>query len=297
MKTFLYNLGYFLREAVKTIKYNLLSNFISVLGTGLILFLLGFAVVFGSIGSEFVATLSREAEISAYINNSNNRDIALKLVNTIQTMDGVREARLVDEAEAHDRMKELLGEEAQILELFDDNPFEAFIEIRIDLEDMNRVIAGISALQGINYVRDNRAVLEQLQGIIQGLKLFGYLVIIAVGITTIILISHMIRQGIYNNREHIHTLSLLGAPGSFIGIPYVLTGLLLTLLGGLIAIALLFPLLTEGYRQLEGALPFIPLPPRVGLIRQVGILILEVSAVLGVLGSLFGLSSIRNNKL
>lgn len=293
MKTFLYNLGYFFIEAKKTIRFNLLSNLFSVLGTGLILFLLGMVVVGWSVGDKLITSLSEEAEISAYFTENANIDVPNQLVDQIKAMEGVREARLVDEDEAHNRMEKTLGEEAKILELFDENPFEAFIEIRINLESMDTVLRNVKNLDQINYVRDNREVLEQLQAVTKGLSLLGYLVILAVGITTLIIISHMIRQGIYNNKDQINTLRLLGAPNSFIGFPFVLVGLLLTLLGGILATALLAALINGGYSQLSGSIPFIPLPPKEELINKAGILIMAVSVLLGFIGSLFGLSSIR----
>lgn len=293
MKTFFYNLGYFLSEAVKTIRYNLLSNFFSVVGTGLILFLLGMVAIGWAVGDQLITMLSEEAEISAYFDENTDTDKAMKLVNQVKTMEGVWDARLIGEEEAQARMEETLGEEAQILELFEENPFEAFIEIRIHLESMDAVLENVVNLNGIDYVRDNRAVLDQLKGITEGLKLLGYLIIAAVGITTLIIIAHMIRQGIYNNKDQINTLRLLGAPSSFIGFPFVLVGLLLTLFGGILAVALLIPLINQGYIQLGGSMPFIPLPPKEELINNTGILILTVSILLGFLGSLFGLSSIR----
>jgi len=293
MKTFFYNFGYFFIEARKTIRFNLLSNLFSVLGTGLILFLLGMVAIGWSVGDQLVTMLSDEAEISAYFDENTGTDTAMELVNQIKTMEGVWDARLISETEAQDRMKETLGEEARLLELFDENPFEAFVEIRIQLKSMDSVLESVGNLQGINYVRDNRVVLEQLQGIIEGLKILGYLIIAAVGITTLIIISHMIRQGIYNNKDQINTLRLLGAPNGFIGFPFLMVGLLLTLCGGLMAVALLVPLISAGYHQLGGSLPFIPLPNKKELINNVGLLILAVSIVLGFMGSLFGLSSIR----
>lgn len=296
MKTFFYNIGYFLIEAKKTIRLNLLSNLFSVLGTGLILFLLGMVLTGWTVGSQLVTKLQEEAEISVYFKEGTGKDEAAKLVETIQSMEGVWDATLIEESEARSRMEKMLGEEASILELFDENPFEAFIEVRIHLESMDTVLAEVGNLEGINYVRDNRAVLEQIQGITEGLKILGYLIILAVSITTLIILSHMIRQGIYNNKEHINTLRLLGAPNSFIGFPYVLVGLLLTLLGGLLAIALMVFLINRGYSGLSGALPFLPLPPKEEIINAVSLLVLGVSVLLGLLGSLFGLSSIRSKE-
>ena len=292
MKTFFYNIGYFMKEAWRTIRMNFLSNFFSIIGTGLILFLLGLVTVGTIIGNQFITKLSQEAEISAYFVEDMGVDAAKELVSEIQNIQGVWNAKLIDEMQACAMMEDMLGEEAKILELFEDNPFKAFIEIRIDLDAMETVLSQVASLEGIDYVRDNRAVLKQLQSIIRGVEVVGYLITLAVGITTLILLSHMIRQGIYNNREQINTLRLLGAPGSFIGFPYVLVGVLLTLLGGGLAIALLILLIDGGYPKISGTIPFLPLPSQTLLIQQSATLIVTVGVILGVLGSLFGLSSI-----
>jgi cell division transport system permease protein len=296
MRTFFYNIGYFLLEAKRTIRFTPLANLFSVIGTGLILFLLGLVFAGWSIGDNLIEALNEEAEISAYFDDNTNQDGALKLVDTIKGIEGVLDARYIDESQAHDRMEEMLGEEAEILGLFEENPFEAFLEIRINLNNMDKVLTEVKSLEGIDYVRDNRNVLEQMKGITDGLKIFGVLIIIAVGITTLIIISHMIRQGIYNNKEQINTLRLLGAPNGFISFPFVLAGTFLTSLGGIFAAVMLFVLFQKGYQQLSGYIPFIPLPSGDVLREKVSILILLVSLALGLAGSLFGVSSIRKEK-
>ena len=296
MKTFIYNIGYFLLEAKRSIRFNPLSNFFSVVGTGLILFLLGMVLTGWSIGDRLVTALQEEAEVSAYFTDAVDKTQALALVDEIKKMDGVLNASYIDETQAYEQSKEMLGNEAKILELFDDNPFEAYIDVRINLESMDQVLAQVSVLNGIEYVRDNRQVLEQMKGIVDALKILGILIAAAVGITTLIIISHMIRQGIYNNRNQINTLRLLGAPGGFIGFPFVLAGTFLTLLGGGVATLLLVILMNEGYSQLSGYIMFLPLPPMEELRNRIGIIILAVSACLGLLGSLFGLTSIRKSQ-
>ncbi|HAA25131.1 MAG TPA: hypothetical protein DCE11_03285 [Ruminiclostridium sp.] len=284
------NIGYFLREAGRIIRYNRVSNIFSFLGTGLILFLLGLVVAVWGISSQLVVLLQQEAEISAYFDKSpeNPEDI----INSIKLIDGVWNVRYVGAEEARVRMENILGDESYILDLFEKNPFEPYIEIRIHLDQIDPVLQSIKNIKGIDYVRDNRGVLEQIKGITRALEILGYLVIAAVSITTLVIISHMIRQGIYHNREQIKTLRLLGAPDSFIGFPFVLVGFLLTFGGGLLAAVLITILINRGYGQLGGTLPFIPLPPKDRLLLGIVTLLLSGSAALGILGSLFGLSSI-----
>lgn len=292
MKTFFYNIGYFLLEAKRTIRFNPLSNLFSVIGTGLILFLLGMVLTGWSVGDKLIAALKEEAEVSAYFTEGIDKEEALKLIDTINGMDGVLKASYINDIEAKAQMEEMLGDEADILELFEENPFDAFIEIKINLNNMDQVLSEVKSLEGIDYVRDNRSVLEQMKGIADGLKIFGVLIMTAVGITTLIIISHMIRQGIYNNKDQINTLRLLGAPNTFIGFPFVLAGTFMTLLGGILAAGLIVLLLNQGYHYLGNFIPFIPLPKLGDLREKVSVMIVLVSFALGLIGSLFGVSSI-----
>lgn len=296
MKIFFYNIGYFLLEALRTIRLNPLSNFFSIIGTGLILFLLGIVLTGWSIGDQIVQRLEQEAEISAYLVNPEDAELTKELIAKMEEIEGVTQVRFVAKDQAKAQMEKLLGEEADILELFEENPFDAFLEIKINLNQLDAVTVQLTQLDGIDYVRDNREVLEQMKQITDGVKLVGAFIILAVGMTTLIIISHMIRQGIYNNREQINTLHLLGAPGCFIGFPFVLAGVLMTAIGGIIAAALIVIVIDGGYRQLGGGLPFIPLPERGQLQMNISLFILTISVVLGFVGSLFGLSSMGNDK-
>lgn len=293
MKSYLYNIGYFVKETGNILRLNLFSNLISLLGTGLVLFLLGLVFAGTAAGNQLVAMLSNEAEISAYLYDDMTTTEVGALVEQIQELEGVQEARLVSKEEAMEQMKEVLKEEAEILDLFDQNPFEAYVEVGISIDGMEHITDQVKELEGIEYIRDNREVLEQIQRITGGIKLLGYLIVLAVGITTSIIISHMIRQGIYNNKDQINTLRLLGASKGFLGLPYLIYGVLLVLLGGIMATLMLMFLLNGFYNNISSTISFIPLPPKQELINNIAILLPTISVILGVIGSVLGLTTIR----
>lgn len=295
MKLILFNIGYFFKEIKNTIKLNLLSNMFSFLGTFLILFILAMVVAGWNISNSLIQMLKNEAEISAYFEEDISVSDQNNLVDQVRKIYGVTDVRVVDESEAYERMKNVLGNEAEILSLFEDNPFEAYMEIRVNLNEADRLTEKFQSIRGIRYVRDNRDVLEQIEGIVNTLNSIGFLVIAAVGVTTLVIISHMIRQGIYNNRLQIHTLQLLGASDSFIGFPFFLVGLFITLGGGMLASIFIVLVINSGFSHMTGAIRFIPLPPKAELVQNVVTVIMSVSAGLGVLGSLFGLTSIKED--
>lgn len=293
MRTFIYNFIYYIKETKNMVRMNLLSNMASLLCTGLIFFMLGLIFTGWSISNGLVDKLKEEAEISVYFKENVDKDGANKLLTDIKELKGVWDASLIDEGEAYNRMEDVLGEEAKILTLFDDNPFEAYIEVRIYLESMDYVVNNIERMDGIDFIRDNREILAHIQKITAGIKVIGLLSLTAVGITTIIILSHLIRQGIYNNKDQINTLKLLGAPNYFIGFPFVLFGLVITIVGGLFAIIMIHILIHYGFGRLNEAISFIPMPDESMTKRVITNIILLISLVLGVIGSLIGVASIR----
>lgn len=295
MKNFFYNIGYFVREAAIVLKLNRMSNVFSLISTGLIFFILAMVTAGWWVSGQVVETIKGEAEINVYYDETAGEAEVLKLMEGINEIPGIQEVRLIDEGEAYRRMQEILGKEARVLNYFDSNPFSPFIEIRINLEEMDPILDRLNRMEHVEYVRDNREVLERIRSIADILDLLGYLVIFAVGFSTLVIISHIIRLGVYNNREQITTLRLLGAPETFIAFPFILTGILLTLGGGGIASALAVFSIKYIYAQVTGPLPFIPLPPIETLVSGLVILILCLSVLLGFIGSLFGLTSSRSS--
>lgn len=294
MKNIIYNIGYFLREVKTIIRLNLMSNIFSLLSTGLIFFILAMVVSGWWVSNEVVETIQGEAEVNVYFREGLDETEVTELIDDIKGISQVTEARLVDEDEAYGRMDKILGEEAQVLEYFEDNPFSPFIEVKINIEGIDPILKEMGYMMGIEHVRDNREVLGRISSIAGALRILGYLVVTAVGISTMVIISHIIRMGIYENREQINTLRLMGAPETFISFPFILEGLLLTFGGGALASAMMVFLLKYLYSWMAGPLPFIPLPPLGSITSQIVMLVMSLSVFMGVAGSYFGLSSAKS---
>lgn len=291
MKNFFSNIGYFFRETFLMIRLSLSSNILSFLSTSLIFFILAMVVSGWWISSGVTRAIQGEAEVSAYFNGNIDQKGAQKLVENIKTIKGVKAARLVDDKEALADMQRILGKESEILKVFDENPFTSYIEVNIELDSVDGILRELKNLPGIETVRDNRDVLDRIKSI-SGLFMFiGWLVLAAAAITTLVIISHIIRLAIQDNREQINTLKLLGAPGAFISFPFVLQGLLMTLGGGIVASLLASFVLGQLYARISGPLPFIPLPPAASIINAMFTVIITASAALGIVGSMLGLPS------
>ncbi|NLK97547.1 MAG: hypothetical protein GX272_05610 [Epulopiscium sp.] len=291
MKNIIYNIGYFIKEARIVFKLNFWSNVLSLFSIGLILFVLSLVISGWSISTEVLTLIQNEAEINIYTDEEIDEKSIEKVIEKINLIDGILESRVVQKEEAYERMEKVLGEDAKVLKYFDDNPFHFFIEAKIDVEKIESINKEIKLIPNVQYIRDNREILIRLRSIARGFRILGTFFIAAVGISTIVIISHIIRQGIYNNKDEINTLRLLGASEVFIALPFLMVGLVLTVGGGMIAAALLYTVLIQFYTYISGPLPFIPLPPLQTMAKNLVSVILSISILLGIIGSIIGLSS------
>lgn len=293
MKIYFYNAGYFLKEVKTSLQLNLLPGLFSLISIGLIFFILAMITSGWWISSHIIGLIQEEAEINVYFNENIGEERAAGLVEKIKNIRGTREARIVNQEEAYNRMVEILGKEAHVLEVFENNPFTSFIEVSIHLEEMNFILGELESMADIEHIRDNRKILDRLHNIARLLSFIGYLAVAAVGISTLIITSHIIRQGIYNRRDQIHTLRLLGSPEGFIAFPFLLEGILLAMAGGIIAVIMVSFMINFICAEISTTLPFIPLLSRDTLISGLTVMITCLSLAFGFTGSLLGLSSAK----
>ena len=295
MKTIIANLGYFIKETFTTLRTNLLSNLLSFVSITLAFFLLALVITTWMISLQIIDVMEREAEINVFFNEHVDALTRERMAENVSTISGVLSTRVVTEAEALQRMEEILGDEAQVLSYFDENPFEAFLEVKVGLTHSETVVAALQEIPEVRSIRDNQQVLDQIRNITRIQQFLGTLFIVASGAATLVVISHIIRQGVYHNREQINTLRLLGAPESFIALPFLLVGLVMTVGGGLLASVMTGVAINMGYVQLSGPIPYIPLPPQGLLTQHTALVIVLLSLLLGIGGSLMGLKTSKES--
>lgn len=296
MKVMIKNTGYFLSEAWSIFRINRVSNIFSLLSMTLIFFVLAIVIGGWSISGQVVDAIKDEAEINVYMGEAMDKTLLKVTMESIEAIEGVGSVVYIDAGDAYKRMEKVLGEEAELLTLFDQNPFEGFLEVGIDLAKLDPVLTAIGKLPAIESVRDNKEVLDSLNQLSKVLNLMSYLVLIAVGITTLVTMSHMIRQGVYHHREQINTLELLGAPSHFIAIPFYIEGVMMAVVSGLLALGLTSLVMGQVYQQVVGPLPFIPLPSQRSILASLTIMMMILSMTLGIVGSGLGMKASKGKR-
>lgn len=295
MRNIFKNTSYYLSEFSKVFKQSIFSNIFSIISTSLIFLLLSMTISGWWISSRLVDRMKDEAEINIFfIDGLNESDIS-DIIDDIKNITGVFKIANIDSDEAFKRMSELLGNDTEILELFDENPFSPFLEVNIDIDSFESVLGSLENINGVDYIRNNKEMLENLKRILYMIKFAGIFVLTAIGVSTIIIISHMIRLGINNNREQVNTLRLLGAPEGFIVLPFLLNALVITLSGSVFSLIFLSIVIQKIYLSIIDVLPFLPITSGNELMDTLTLLLVGIGILLAIIGTVFGIMGMKKD--
>ncbi len=279
-------LGYFFSEVAISFKKHKTSHFVSIISICLIFVLLGLIIGGWWTTRELISIVEKEGEVSVFFNENMNDHEIETLRHQIEIKESVTEVHYIDEEAAWDRMSDLLGEEAGILEYFEENPLSPFLEVSIPGDQIDQTRQAISNMEGVEYTRSNRDILMQLQSLLQTIVFAGSLVGVLSMLTTIIITSHIVRLGMLAREQEIITLRLLGASKWFVASPFLLEAIILGSVGGVLASGMLLYAVPVFGNYLSQAMPFIPLPAWDIFLYVLLPLIPVTGAVFALLGSL-----------
>lgn len=128
-----------------------------------------------------------------------------------------------------------------------DNPFGATLNIQaLNLEDYPGISEALNAekykplVRSVNY-EDNRQIIERLDRILRIIIALGLALIVIFSLIAILVIFNTITLTIYNRREEVEIMRLVGATNSYIRGPFLVESGLYSIFATLIGAAVFYP--------------------------------------------------------
>ena len=191
-----------------------------------------------------VARLSTAAELSIYLRPDVSSADRQRVADVLAASPLVASATFVDAATALERFRRELPELAALVGTLDHNPLPPAFEVRLRegrSEEGVRALADSLSRSGlVEDVRYDRQVLDRL---IEGLttaRRAGLLVAAVLVLAAIVTITSVLRLAYLSRREEMDILFLVGVPPAAIRGPFVVEGVLQTLIATVAALVLLF---------------------------------------------------------
>ncbi len=229
-------------EAFVNMWRNRATTFFALISVTASLLILGlmFTLII-NINSVAMSTKDQFDTIVAYVEETPTDQDISKLVSQILTVEGVRDIRYESKEEAMRNLKKRWGEQAYLLDGFEENPLPRSIIIYLsDIAYSERVAKAVSAYGGIEEVRSYQDIVNQLMLITSAIRRTGSVFIFILICVTIILINNAISMAVASRSKEISIMKFVGATDWYIRWPFFMEGMLIGLIGAGLAYVVVY---------------------------------------------------------
>ncbi len=281
-----FNLGFFLAEAFKNIRLNLLMSITAVTTTFICILIFGVGLLVSSHVEGIIGSVREDVSVEVFMPGRGGEEIAA-LEKKARGWEEVASVDRVTEAEALAAFKDTFKEQPELYEDLDLGVLPASLQLRLTDPGLANSVAG--KLEAEGYAEENlsypQRTIQRLNSITSYMIWGLYAATVLFLVASVLLISNAIRLSIFARRKEIEVMKLVGASDGFVRTPFVLEGLIQGLLGAALAalaVAWLNSLFVDWSRE---ALPFVPIVGSAVNTASVLLILVVVGVAVGVGGS------------
>ena len=281
------NLGYLIKEGIRSIFLHGLMSFASVCVTVACMVIVGsFSILMYNLNI-MVEELNQTNEVLAYV-DSELSDAEAKSVGTkINMIDNIQQAEFISREEA---LKNFIADHDESNSFQGVDPQDLRHRFRVVLEDntkMEETVGLIEQVPGVVMVDAEYEMAEGFATISNVLHLVSYAIIAILLIVSLLIISNTVKLAMYDRQNEIAIMKMVGATNGFIRFPFVVEGFLLGVIGAGAAFGLewlLYDLLVKKIAAMDSLQLFQFVPFQEVLIPMVSVFA-SAGLFVGVVGS------------
>ncbi len=285
-------LGYLIKSGFTGIFSHGLMSFATVTITMACLIIMGsFGLLVVNI-NEMIADLESENEVVAFIDENLTEEEARAIEPLIEAVPNVAGAEFMSRAEAMENFQE--DYDPELFDSLDESAFRH--RYIIHLTDISLTAQTKTDLEAVDGVADVNAHLDYAQDFITArniVSIVSLALIVILIIVSFFIMTNTIKLATFTRREEIAIMRMVGASNGFIRCPFIVEGLVLGVLGSLLAFIIEWGLYSLLLNRVMGgvASTLISLVPFSAVMWPLLIAFLGVGILVGIFG---GSSAIRN---
>ena len=272
-------------------KRNGLMTLASISTVALSLFMLG-VFLCGVINlNNMASSLENQVQLSIYLKDGLTTDQIMAVGKQIKAIPNLKHLEFVNKEQAMKEFKERLGDQQQLVSALGDvNPLPNSYVLTFDNpSDVKATAKLATTVQGVESTHYGQDLVEELFRITQVIRIGGIVLIAFLAAATLFIISNTIRLTVFARRKEIAIMKYVGATNGFIRWPFLIEGMLLGLIGAIIAVLCVGEFYHFITMEVSESLAFFPLVPMFPFFYDVALYILGGGIVVGAIGSTISL--------
>jgi cell division transport system permease protein len=246
-----------------------------------------------------ITATTGNVEVAVYLTDPVNPSTVNNLTSKIEQLPVVASVEYETKAEACVRFKDLFKNQTALVQNVDCDALPASLRVKLDDPEQYTQVAAVLGCQlrgdryvcaepGIDTLVDQSRFLDRLFSITRVFRVGVLLVSFVMLISAAILIANTVRMGLFARRKEIGIMKLVGATNWRIRIPFLIEGIVESLIGAAAAILFLFGLKVAFINPLYGTIQFVPWVGNTDVVAVIPWLIVA-GAVVAVLAGLVGM--------
>jgi cell division transport system permease protein len=281
-----FNLGFFLAEAFKNIRLNLLMSITAVTTTFICILVFGVGLLVSEHVEGVIGSVREDVSVEVFMPGRGEEEVAA-LEEKAGGWEEVASVERISEEQALAAFKDTFREQPELYENLDRGVLPASLQIQLTNPDLADEVAGKLKAEGFSEENLSypQQTIERLNSVTSYMLWGLYAATLLFLVASVLLISNAIRLSIFARRKEIEVMKLVGASDGFVRTPFVLEGLIQGLLGaGLAALAVIWLnfLFVDWSRE---ALTFVPINNSAVSTASVLLVLVLVGVAIGVGGS------------
>ena len=280
-------IGYLIKEGIRGIFLHGFMSFAAICVTVACLLIVGgFACVTYNI-SNIIEEVNKTNEVLAFVDESYTRAEGLSIGTRLNQMDNIADAKFVSKEVALEQfVAEHEGDNA--LTGVDANPLRHRYKILLkDNRLMQQTVAELMEVEGIVKVSAAYELAEGFTTLQDILRIASLAIIGVLLLVSLLIISNTVKLAMYDRRDEIAIMKMVGATNGFIRLPYVIEGFTLGMVGAGLSFGLLWMLYKLAKERLDkiDTLDILHLVPFQQLLIPMIIVFSAAGLFVGVVGS------------
>ncbi len=295
------SLRYLFKEGFRNTWSNRMMSIASICVLMSCLVLIGCAsMIFLNIES-LLGRIEEENVVMVYVKDDTADADVTAMGTQLESIDNVKEVEFVPKEEAWaDQLATM--EEAQakfFTEISSDIPLPDAYKVTVDdLTYFDNTVKQIETLDHIDTIRENKDLAEKLVTIRHGVEVISIVIVAVLLAISVFIIQNTIKLTVYSRRLEISIMKSVGATNSFVRLPFVVEGMILGFISGVVSLGLVWGFYEFAINQFGDLLSSLGLEalnfadfalPMLGIFIAIGI-------ITGVGGALFSMGRYLNKE-
>jgi cell division transport system permease protein len=242
-------LEYMFREVTGGLRRNGLVAFAAISTTFIALFLFGLALLISRQVSLMISQTTGNVEVAVYLSDPVNDETVKALSEKVSSLPVVDNVTYETKQMACERFNEIFEGQQALTETVDCSKLPASLRVKMNDPEQFRQVAGVLGCNsgglscgqpGIDRVVDQSQFLDRLFAITRIFRVGVLMVSFLMLLSAAVLIANTVRMGLFARRKEIGIMKLVGATNWRIRVPFLIEGVVESLIGATVAILLLF---------------------------------------------------------